>query len=167
VRRKGRRKVKRRDNDYEALLEEERLILDATESIHLLMDEQELNRAELARRVGVSKGHISQLLDGKSNMTLRTLARLMKALGHRAHIESEPLAGRNTMPEPVQSWKVHQYAYSTRCTYVYSSRGVSSPAEVTLRALEGLREASPVLLAHLRGAPEVDEESTDLLAGVA
>ena len=47
------------------LLEQERLILQVTEFIVQLMQEQNVTRTELARRLGKSKGWISQL-DRKS-----------------------------------------------------------------------------------------------------
>lgn len=57
---------------------EEKLILDVTESILDKMDELNVNNSELAQKLGTSKSHVSKLLDGKRNMTLRTLA----AVGH-------------------------------------------------------------------------------------
>jgi transcriptional regulator with XRE-family HTH domain len=71
------------ENDYERLLAQERLILDATEAIVELLDEQKVSRQELAALLGKSKGFISQLLSGERNMTLRTLADLGYVLGRR------------------------------------------------------------------------------------
>jgi transcriptional regulator with XRE-family HTH domain len=70
-----------KDNDYERLLAQERLILDATETIVGLLEEQGVSRQELAKRLGKSKGFVSQLLSGERNMTLRSLADLGHALG--------------------------------------------------------------------------------------
>lgn len=67
--------------DYERLLAQERLILDATEAIVGLLDEGGVTRQELAKRLGKSKSFVSQLLSGERNMTLRTLADLGHALG--------------------------------------------------------------------------------------
>ncbi len=72
---------KSKKDDYERLLAQERLILDATEAIVGLLEEQGVSRQELARRLGKSKGFVSQLLSGERNMTLRTLADLGYALG--------------------------------------------------------------------------------------
>jgi transcriptional regulator with XRE-family HTH domain len=49
-----------------------------------------LSKAVLAERLGVSKSHISQLLGGARNMTLRTFADLAFALGHRVRVEVCP-----------------------------------------------------------------------------
>jgi len=78
--------------------EAERLILDATELIVGLMERQGLSRTELAERIGKSKGHISQLLNGERNMTLRTLAEITHALGHRIGLEPAALASQVDRP---------------------------------------------------------------------
>jgi transcriptional regulator with XRE-family HTH domain len=71
------------------LLAQERLILDVTEFIIGLMQEQDVTRAELAKRLGRSKGWISQLLAGEANFTLRTLADVFGALGYHPRIDVE------------------------------------------------------------------------------
>lgn len=75
------RPKRNKDFEYERLLAQERLILDATEAIVGLLDEQCISRQELAARLGKSKGFVSQLLSGERNMTLRTLADLGHSLG--------------------------------------------------------------------------------------
>ncbi len=69
-------------NESLLLWNQEAAILDTTELICELMAEQNINRAELARRMGRSKGFISQLLDGSRNMTIRTVADIFTCLGH-------------------------------------------------------------------------------------
>ena len=64
--------------------EAERLILRTTENI---------TRVDLAKSIGKSKGHISQLLNGKRNMTLRTLAEIAFALNVRVAIDATNLHG--------------------------------------------------------------------------
>ena len=61
--------------------QQEKTILDATELICGIMEEHGVSRTELAHRIGKSKAYVSQLLDGKTNMTLRTLADILVALG--------------------------------------------------------------------------------------
>jgi transcriptional regulator with XRE-family HTH domain len=65
-------------------LEQERLILDVTEMICELMNEAGVSRAELAARLGTSKSHVTQLLAGNRNFTIRTLSDVLVALGSRA-----------------------------------------------------------------------------------
>jgi len=68
--------------DLEAQVDEElsRLITQLTNEITVHLREQGLTRAELASRMGVSPGRISQVLSGGENLTLRTLAALATAL---------------------------------------------------------------------------------------
>jgi transcriptional regulator with XRE-family HTH domain len=74
--------------DFEA----ERLILNATELILELMEHEGLTRSGLAERTGKSKGYVSQLLNGERNMTLRTLAEIAHAVGHRIELSARPLS---------------------------------------------------------------------------
>lgn len=85
--------------DFEA----ERLILNATELILELMEHEGLTRSELAERIGKSKGHVSQLLNGERNMTLRTLAEIAHAVGHRIELGARSLASRATTHEQLDA----------------------------------------------------------------
>lgn len=76
------------DREYARLLAQETLILDVTEEICRLLEEEGLTRHELANRLGKSKGSITQLLSGERNMTLRTVADLAHALGHRFRVRA-------------------------------------------------------------------------------
>lgn len=80
-----------KERDYECLVEEESLILEATEMIEELLELADVNRKELAERLGRSKGFITQVLAGDRNMTLRTLADLAFALDHRVKVAAGPL----------------------------------------------------------------------------
>jgi transcriptional regulator with XRE-family HTH domain len=84
---------KGKNGDYDRLLAQERLILDATEMIVGLLEDQKISRQELARRLGKSKGYVSQLLSGERNMTLRTLSDLGYVLGKRFSIVPSGSAG--------------------------------------------------------------------------
>jgi len=69
------------------LMQQERLILEVTEFIIGLMQEQNVTRMELAKRLGRTKGWISRLLAGEANFTLRTLADVFGALGHHPVVD--------------------------------------------------------------------------------
>jgi transcriptional regulator with XRE-family HTH domain len=84
------RPKRQKEPDYERLLAQERLILDATEAVVGLLEEEKVSRQELARRLGKSKGFVSQLLSGERNMTLRTLADLGHALGRSFSVVPSP-----------------------------------------------------------------------------
>ena len=74
-------------DDNERLLAGEELILEATESICKLLEEQELSRADLAELLGKSPAYVSQILNGSRNMTLNTLADISYCLGRRIRLE--------------------------------------------------------------------------------
>ena len=59
---------------------EEGLILDATEAICEALEKRHVTKATLAGRLGTSKAHVTQLLNGSRNMTLRTFAAIAFAL---------------------------------------------------------------------------------------
>lgn len=71
--------------------EQERLVLEAIEKVGEAMEEANVSKAELARRLGTSRANVTALLSGRRNMTLRTLADLASALGQRVAITLEPL----------------------------------------------------------------------------
>ena len=68
------------------LLREEALILEVTEAVSVVMEKEGISKVQLAKRLGKTKGFISQLLSGGRNLTLRTLAGLVDALGYRVTI---------------------------------------------------------------------------------
>jgi transcriptional regulator with XRE-family HTH domain len=67
-----------------------RLITQVTNEITWSMREHGITRADLASRMGVSPGRVSQVLSGGDNLTLRTLAALATALDAEFQVELEP-----------------------------------------------------------------------------
>lgn len=59
----------------------ERLVFNTTEDILLAMEDTGFSQADLARKLGKSSAHVSQLLNGTRNMTLKTLSDITYALG--------------------------------------------------------------------------------------
>jgi DNA-binding phage protein len=68
------------------LLEQELLVVAATELICELLEKKQVSRAELAKRIGKSRAFVSQILSGSRNMTLRTLAEVAWALDTRIEL---------------------------------------------------------------------------------
>ena len=77
----------------EAKVDEEQhgLVTQLTNEITWYMRERGLTRADLAARMGVSPGRVSQILGGGENLTLRTLAALATALDARFDFELSSL----------------------------------------------------------------------------
>jgi len=71
--------------------QQERLILEVTELISRRMEEQGVSKAQLAERLGKTKGYITQLLDGRANMTLRTVSDVLFVLGRTLVASDVPL----------------------------------------------------------------------------
>ena len=74
------------DEEFRRLFAQEDLILEVTETICELLENEKISRKELADRLGKSKGFISQLLNGGRNLTLRTVADILHVLGYRASL---------------------------------------------------------------------------------
>jgi transcriptional regulator with XRE-family HTH domain len=81
--------------DYELA----RLPRDITTAITWFMKENGVTKSELARRLKLTPGRVSQILSGDENLTLRTLAMVCAALG--AHFEMDLVAnGRPAQGAP-------------------------------------------------------------------
>ena len=66
------------------------LVTQLMNEINWHMRERGLTRADLASRMGVSPGRISQVLSGGDNLTLRTLASIATALDARFEMDLRP-----------------------------------------------------------------------------
>lgn len=67
------------------LLAQEALILEVSEAIWAALEKLEMTKADLSRALGSSKANVTQLLDGRRNMTLRTLADIAFTLDLEPH----------------------------------------------------------------------------------
>lgn len=82
-------------SECERLVAEETLIFDAAEEVSRVVAEWPggITRQEIADRAGgMSKAHVVRFLQGDSNLTLRTLARIAHGLDHRVVVSLEPVA---------------------------------------------------------------------------
>lgn len=71
--------IKNNENEELRILQQERLILQVCLQIHKLMEEQNVTRSQLARRLGVAPARVTQILDG-ANLGLRQVSDIMLAL---------------------------------------------------------------------------------------
>ena len=76
--------------------QEELLMLKAQTLIYQLLDKQGIDQAQLAKLLNQTESHVSSLLSGKRNMTLKTLARIGYLLGYQINLEFSPL------PSPIK-----------------------------------------------------------------
>src|SRR5258708_22341628 len=78
--------------------EEEVLIGDVTDTLSSILGSAGVSQRELARRLDVTEGRVSQILSGSGNLTLRSLATVGWALGLRSELQPQPMEDRQGTP---------------------------------------------------------------------
>jgi transcriptional regulator with XRE-family HTH domain len=76
------------------------LRIELAREVERAMKAQRISRKALAERMGVSKGRITQILSGTSNLTLRLVADAFTALGLRLELKPVPLSESRTGSPP-------------------------------------------------------------------
>jgi transcriptional regulator with XRE-family HTH domain len=71
--------------------EEEYVVVDTSERLLKAVETSSLSRAKLAELLKTSRANVTQLLNGRRNLTLRTLARIAFFLGYRIRVFFQPL----------------------------------------------------------------------------
>lgn len=91
------------------LLRQEELSLEITDLICKFMEEEGINRAELASKLNKTRGFVSQALSGRRNLTLRTLADIVDALGCRLRAD---LVRRHSKGCVIYTgtWQTHEFS---------------------------------------------------------
>lgn len=104
------------DPEVARVIEEEFLYGEATDTITGLLASLQLSQKELATRLGVSEGRVSQIVNGSENLTLRSLAAVGWALGVRFTLQPIPMANRKGSPAaedpPLPAWLSRLGRYS-------------------------------------------------------
>jgi transcriptional regulator with XRE-family HTH domain len=72
-----------KDPQFERRMAQEDFIMEVTETLCELLENENISRKGLAERLGKSKGFVSQLLNGGRNLTLRTVADILHVLGYK------------------------------------------------------------------------------------
>jgi transcriptional regulator with XRE-family HTH domain len=102
--------------------------LSFTESLLKLMGD-DVSQAELARRVGVSRGYISRVFRGVENLTLETITKLAVAVGGSVRLHVAP-------QEHLTRWTdvpaVNDDAVEESTTRAGDARGPAAPEECLL-----------------------------------
>ena len=63
--------------------QQERTIVDVTEIICEIMQKENISRSQLAKRLRVTPSAVTQILDGRRNLTLRLLSDVLFVMGRR------------------------------------------------------------------------------------
>jgi len=85
-------------------LRQEELIIEVTEALARALRSSGLTQAEIAARLGKTKGFISQVMAGGNNLTLRTLADFAGALGCRVGVNFIPECQTSGRLVQIDSW---------------------------------------------------------------
>ena len=64
----------------------EKIVLSLTEEMIVLMEQQEINKSELAERLGKSKPYITKIMSGSANFTLDSLIQIADALDSEINV---------------------------------------------------------------------------------
>ena len=97
--------------EFRKLLAVESLTAEASETIARLMHEQKVSKAELARRRNKSRAWVTQLLSGKTNMTVRTLAEVSHELGAEIKLHAHPNSGGAARSKTESGWGPVVYTF--------------------------------------------------------
>lgn len=104
----GGRQLERRVSEYDRRRETEegRLSLAAASLatqvaslIERAKERSNLSGKQLAERLGVTEGRVSQVLNGDGNVRVATLARFLGACGFELHMTARPLSGEGSVLE--------------------------------------------------------------------
>jgi transcriptional regulator with XRE-family HTH domain len=74
-------------NSEEKAFARDELVYNVTEDLLVILEDMEISKKELARRLGKSRSYVSQILSGSRNMTLGSLSDICFALGFKPKIE--------------------------------------------------------------------------------
>ncbi len=95
---------------------QERVIFDATELICEHLSDRGMTRSQLAQGIGKTKGYVTQLLDGTTNMTLRTLSDALLAVGATLHLAALPVHQEPDAGEPMVATDDATVTFATQFT---------------------------------------------------
>ena len=95
-------------NQYTVDYQTELSIVGLNEKIVSKMGELKINRAELAKRLGVSKAFVTKLLNGSPNMTIKTMISIALALDCQLYVDIYP-KGFKVARKPVYVYNNKNY----------------------------------------------------------
>jgi transcriptional regulator with XRE-family HTH domain len=88
-----------------AIFAEEDFVVELQTSLHRMMEEKGMTRADLARAMGVTRARVTQIFsDECTNFTVRLLARAYHALGETPEIRRKPKNKEKNGPGQGSLW---------------------------------------------------------------
>ena len=122
------------DPEFRKLPAQEELILEVTETICDILENEKVSRKELADRLGKSKGFVSQLLNGGRNLTLRTVADNFHVLGYKVTLT----------PHKVEVKRQDSNVIEFRTTYTQRKKPVENWGELEVHTLMTLSDKAAI-----------------------
>jgi len=113
------------DPEFAKLTAQGDLIMEVTETLCEILENEQVSRKELAERLGKSKGFISQLLNGGRNLTLRTVADILHVLGYKLNLTAEKVKKESKIIE--FSTFQHRFVMRKSPTYTWKKLKSSIP----------------------------------------
>ena len=95
-----------KDEEFARLMEQENLIMEVTEGFCRILQEEGLSRTKLANIMGKTRGYISLLLNGRRNITLRSLSDIAYFLGYSVRIFFTKRISKSTQIPMSLEWDV-------------------------------------------------------------
>jgi transcriptional regulator with XRE-family HTH domain len=96
------------DKEFARIMAQEELIMDVTEGFCRMLEEEQLTRSNLAKTMGKTRGYISQILNGRRNITLRSLAEIAYHLGYHVNVIFNKRVAKNRNVSLVLKWDMTQ-----------------------------------------------------------
>lgn len=69
-------------------------MLDFVEDLSSIMKQEGISQAELAKRTDTQAAYVSQILEGDTNFTIKSMVKLALALDHKIRIHLAPLSAQ-------------------------------------------------------------------------
>lgn len=88
-------------------------IEDITDKIYMIMEEKEVSKAELAKKLGKSRSWVTQALAGDNNFTTKTLVDILLALNCRIEthfVEKDSWSWKNKVIDNNKAWSSQRFA---------------------------------------------------------
>lgn len=105
------------------------LKVELCEQIYLIMEQENVTKAELARRLQTSRAYITKLLQGSANLTLDSLVKVARALDCKVSVELRSKAkgevGTIWEAKKVTSLRLDSFKHWRREEFGFAGFGVS------------------------------------------
>ena len=130
------------------LFEQERVLVQISESIRQILNDEGISQRELAVRMGTSEANISKLLREDNNFKLRTLVNLFYALGRSIRFSLGPV-GQPVSPIPDSERVGGPLAFAKSGQQTFSVNAAKSAASIPIEWNSRRNFGRPVFMASM------------------